>query len=177
MCVFAGNHCVCLQEKVDGCLCVLFVYVCVRTMFVIMLKQFQVLTAVLETQCECCVVSVIVCVCLCVFQNPLCTPVRKIQWVFVCVSCVCVCRENVCEYVRAVPSVDGSAEAQCECCVASVTVCVYVCVCVFSGNHCVCLYEKVDGCICVFLRIVFQIHICECVRAVPSVHEFAGYPV
>ena len=76
-----------------------------------MLGQFQVLMALLETQCECCVVSVTVCVCVsvCVFRTPLCMPLRKSRWVFGCVSCVCVCRDHVFEYVRAVRSVDGYA--------------------------------------------------------------------
>ena len=78
-------------RNIDGCLCVFLLDVCVGTTFVSMLGHFQVLMALPETQCECCVVSVIVCVCLCVFQNPLCMPVRKIPWVFVCVSLyVCV---------------------------------------------------------------------------------------
>ena len=111
-------------------------YVCVATTFVNILRQFQVLMVLLDTHCECCVVSVTVCVC--VRGKPLCMPVRKSRWVFVCVSCVCVCRENVCEYVRAVPSVDGSAEAQCAYCAVSVTVCVCVCVCL-GKPHSVCL--------------------------------------
>ena len=79
-----------------------------RATFESMLGQFQVLRVLRETQCECCVVSVTVCVC--VFGGtPLCLPVRKCRWVFVCVSCVSVFREHVCECVRAVPSVHGSA--------------------------------------------------------------------
>ena len=73
--------------------------------------QFQVFMALLEIQCECCVVRVTlcVCVCVCVLRETICMPVRKSRWVFVCVSSVCVFRDHVCEYVRSVPSVDGSA--------------------------------------------------------------------
>ena len=82
-----------------------------RATFESMLGQFQVLRVLRETQCECCVVSVIVyvCVCVCVCGKPFCMPVRKSRWVFLCVSCVCVSRDNVFGYVRAVPSGDGSA--------------------------------------------------------------------
>ena len=81
-----------------------------RATFESMLGQFQVLRVLRETQCECCVVSVIVYVCVCVcLRETICMPVRKSRWVFVCVSSVCVFRDHVCEYVRSVPSVDGSA--------------------------------------------------------------------
>ena len=66
--------------------------------------------AQLEIQCECSVVSVpfvCVCVCVCVCRKPLCMPARKSRWVFVCVICICVCQDHVCDYVKAVPSVDG----------------------------------------------------------------------
>ena len=72
------------------------------------------------------------CVCL---GTPLCVPVRKSLCVFVCFSCVCVCRDHACESVRAVPTVDSLPETQCECCAVSVIV--FVCVCVFAGNQCV----------------------------------------
>ena len=57
-------------------------------------------------------------------------PVRKSRWVFVCVSPVCVFRDHVCEYVRSVPSVDGSAgdPVRVLCCECD-SVCVSVCVC------------------------------------------------
>ena len=48
-------------------------------------------------------------VCVCVCGKTLCMPVRISRWMFVRVSCVCVCRDHICEYFRAVPSVDGSA--------------------------------------------------------------------
>ena len=83
-----------------------------RATFESMLGQFQVLRVLRETQCECCVVSVIVCVCVSVcvcFGNTTVSACKKSRWVFVCVSCVCVFRDHVCECVRAVPSVDGSA--------------------------------------------------------------------
>ena len=40
---------------------------------------------------------------------------KKSKGVFVCF--LCVCQDNVCDYVRAVPSVDGLPETQCESCV------------------------------------------------------------
>ena len=70
------------------------------------LGQFQGLMALPETQCEYCVVRVLVRVCaVCVFcGKPLYMPVRKSRCVFVCVSRVCVCRDHVCVYIRAIPS-------------------------------------------------------------------------
>ena len=74
LCVCFEPHCVCLYEKVDGCLVVFLAYVCVGTTFLSMLGQFEVLMVMPETQCECCVVSVTVCVCVsvCVFQGNHC---------------------------------------------------------------------------------------------------------
>ena len=85
-------------------------------------------------------VTVCVRVCVCVCRKPVCMPIRKIRWVFVCVSSVCVCRDHICEYVRAVPSVDGSAgdPVRVLCCECD-SVCVSVCVCVCLGEpHSVC---------------------------------------
>ena len=87
MCVCGGGtHCVCLLEKVDGCLCVFLLYVYVVTTFVSKFGQFQVLMVLPESMCECCVVSVTcVSVCVCVFRGtPLCLPVRKVD------GCLCV---------------------------------------------------------------------------------------
>ena len=89
-----------------------------------------------------CVVCVCVCVCVCVSVfggSPLCMPVRKSGWVFVCVPLyVCVGTTFVsmlgqCQVLMAL------LETQCECCVVSVTM--YVCVCV-----CVCVCVKPSPC-------------------------------
>ena len=75
---------------------------------------------------------------------------------FWCVSCVRVCWDLVFEYVRDFQMLMSMPGTQCECSVHSVIVCVCVCVwvCVFAENNFVCLYEKVDGCFCVFLVYV-----------------------
>ena len=50
-----------------------------------------------------------VCVFVCFVGSPLCMRVRNVDGCL-CVFVVCVCcRDHVCEYVRAVASVDGSA--------------------------------------------------------------------
>ena len=103
-----------------------------------MFGQFQVLMALLETQCDCCIVRVTVCVhvCVCVFAGTTVYACKKNRWVFVCVSCVCVCRDHISEYVGAVPTVDGLPETQCECCAVSVIVFFFVCVCVCGKPMC-----------------------------------------
>ena len=94
-------------------------------------------------------------VCVCVFcGKPFYMPVRKSRWVFLCVSCVCVCRVHDCEYVRAVPSVMALLETQCECSVVSVIVWC-VCMCVF-GNPTVhaCKERSMGVCVCVLYMCV-----------------------
>ena len=113
-------------------------YVCVETSFVSMLGQFQVLMALLDMHCECCVVSVIVCVCVCVCPKPLCIPLRKSRWVFLCVSFVYVCRDTFVSMFGHFQMLIVPLETQRECCAVSVTVCVCVCVCLVVP-HCVCL--------------------------------------
>ena len=72
-----------------------------------LLGRVQVWMPLPETLCECCV-----CECVSVCVGPMWVLFRKRPWVFVCV-CVCVvyvcCPDHVCEYVRAVPIVNGSA--------------------------------------------------------------------
>ena len=126
VCVFWGTPLCLPVRKVDGCLCVFLVYVCFGTTYVSVSGQFQVLMALLQTQCECCVVSVTVCVC--VLGNTTVSACLKSRWMFVNVSCVCVCRAHICVYIRVVPS-------HSEYCVVSVIV--YVCVYVFVVNRCV----------------------------------------
>ena len=65
MCVCGKPLCMPLI-KVDGCLCVFLLYVCVGTTFLSMFGQFQILMVPPETQRECCAVSVTVCVSVCV---------------------------------------------------------------------------------------------------------------
>ena len=97
-------------------------------------------------------------------------PIRKIRWVFVCVFSVCVCRDHICEYVRAVPSVDGSAgdPVRVLCCECD-SVCVSVCVCVFGGTpQCMLLRKSRWVFVCVSCVCVCRDHVCEYVVAVPS---------
>ena len=89
VCVCGKPLCACKKNSLGVFVC--FFCVCVGTTFVNMLEQFQVLMALLETQCECSVMSVtVVCVCVCLWETIVYACKKKSKGVCVCFLCMFV---------------------------------------------------------------------------------------
>ena len=151
-----------------------WVYVClfccacvVGTTCVSMLGRFQVLMALPEPSCECCVVSVRVCVCVCeCLHSQLCLPVCG---VLVCGlsarvgGSVHVCRFQRPSDICFLCSVCDST-ANCACLCGGQLVCLWcdlcVCACAYVGE-CVCVCVAIYMPVCQITRV--------CVFTVPCV--------